>query len=338
VKVLLTGCSSSQSSLSLNARLPTFSRLINNSLEYAGHEVVWGTPSLSMTEEYLSGFDAVVVGLTPPTSVSAYRLYGALSVIERAKKVTKVRYLVDAPEPHRLWSGIRAIANNPSDLIKDFYSKRPEYEKVSEPEEFERLYSVIVDLYEGTWEKTIAPAFPWSNESNLTDYIPNLKERSVSLLCLDSVLLTAMPESIASYLKTDSDFWVSNQKTRWVEKIDKTINNRVDPMIETKWTNNSEVLLKMSNAIGSFISTYKNDDPWWSVNLSQSLYVNTPVVSDWRHTSYLGDSWAALAHQIEDMTYQERSTLADTQKDDYIKSIPNFEESVESVLTSVFSE
>lgn len=336
MKVLLTGCSAPQSSHTLNGRLPTFSGLIRNALSYAGHDVTWEHPSLSMTEEFLSQFDVVIVGLTSPTSMSAYRLYGALSVIERAKKVTNVRYLIDAPEPHKLWAGIRALVNNPEDLTKDFYSKRPDYSKASESKEFFRLHSVLVDLYENSWERTIAPAFPWSNATHITKYIPNISEDSIDLICLDSVLLTAIPDGL--YMKSPAEFWTVNQETAWTRKLEKTLVNKVEPMSDSKWSDNSSVLIKLNKSIGSIITTYKNDDPWWSVNLSQSLFVNTPVVTDWRHTEFLGDSWTTLAHQIEDLSMNERASLAVVQREQYINSIPNFVDSITGVLSAVFDD
>jgi hypothetical protein len=337
MKVLLTGCSAPQSSSSLNSRVPTFSGLIRNALSYAGHTVTWESPSMFMDEDYLSEFDVVIVGLTPPTSVSSYRLYGALSVIERARRVTNVRYLVDAPEPHKLWASIRALANNPKDLVKDFYQKRPEFENVvNNSDELDRLHSVLVDLYENQWEKTLVPAFPWSQKTNITSYIPNLSEDSVELLCLDSFLLTAVWGDSSVYMKQESDFWVTNQKTPWVESLEKTLHNRVEPLVMSKKFDNSQVLVRMNKSIGTVISTYKNDDPWWSVNLSQSLFVNTPVVTDWKHTNYLGNSWSILAHQIEEMPFQERSSLASRQKNEYIKVLPNFEDAVSGVLLAIF--
>jgi len=336
VKVLLTGCSAPQSSHSLNGRLPTFSGLIRNALSYAGHDITWEHPSISMTEEFLSQFDVVIVGLSSPTSMSAYRLYGALSVIERARKFTNVRYLIDAPEPHKLWAGIRALVNSPEDLIKDFYSKRPEYQQVSESKEFSRLHSVLVDLYENSWERTIVPAFPWSTKTHITEYIPNILEDSIELVCLDSVLLTAIPDGL--YMKSEADYWTVNQETPWTKKLQKTLINNVEPMNDSKWNNNSAVLVKLNKSIGSIITTYKNGDPWWSVNLSQSLFVNTPVVTDWRHTAYLGESWSILAHQIEELSMNERASLAINQREQYVKSIPNFSDSITGVLSAVFND
>jgi len=137
-------------------------------------------------------------------------------------------------------------------------------------------------------------------------------------------------------MKSDSDYWSTNQKTPWVKNLEKTLKNKIHLMSSNKWSTNTSVLTNINKSIGSIISVYKNDEPWWSVNLSQSLYVNTPVVTDWKQTSYLGDSWSLLAHSLEDMSVGERLSIARKQKNDYIKVLPDFNESVERVLSSVF--
>jgi len=335
MKVLLTGCTASQSSPRLGTRLPTFQGLLSVTLTNAGHDVVWDNPSMRWGEDYLSTFDSVVVGLSSPTSIASHRLYGALSVIERAKNVTNVRYLIDAPNPHKIWHGIKAIIDNPDNLVKDFYSRRSEFSLASTDKNLARLLSVLNNLYNNQWENTIVPAFPWSESSHITQYIPNLSEDTVKLLCLDSILLTAMSSS-SIYMKSESTSWSYDSYTPWVKSVEKTIINPAHPMARSKWSNNVEILANLNKSIGCLISTHKNNNPWWSVNLSQSLFVNTPVVTDWRHTNYLGSEWSFLAHQVEEMPLSERTKLAFTQKNSYIKAISNFEDATERVLSSVF--
>lgn len=333
MKVLITGCSSSQTT---DSRMPTFSGLIKNALIAGGHDVVLDTPSIRWSEEDLSRYDSVIVGLAPPTSISAYRLYGALSVIDVARKVTNVRYLVDAPEPHRLWNGIRAIASNPESLIKDFYSKRPDYLIASEPKQLDRLHSVVVDLFTETWEKTLIPAFPWSNPKHITNYIPMLTDNLVSPLCLDSFIIDNKSTSL--YIKNDSNMWSYDSKNKWLDGVAETISGDVQPITVGRKPLVSDSLNRINRSVGTIISTYKNNDPWWSINLPLSLSINTPVITDWRYTSQMGDSWSLLAHQIEELSVNERSRLAAEQTKDYKNFIPNKEEVINSVLESVIDK
>jgi len=337
MKVLITGCSSAQTSSSVAKKIPTFTGLLVQSLTEAGHEVVWDTPSMRLTEAQLSKYDTVVVGLTAPTSITAYRLYGALSVIDRAKSVTNLKYLVDAPEPHRLWNGIRAISQNPDDLVKDFYSRRSEFFNASKHKELERLQSVVEDLYKNNWNSTLVPSFPWFKNSNVTNHIPNLSDDLVEPLCLDSVTFKNL-SSTGLYMKSDVSGWSYDTKTPWISKISKTLSREASPMVVSKTAGNSSVLSNLNKSIGSLISVYKNDEPWWSVNLAQSLFVKTPVISDWKHTSYLGESWSVLGHTVEDMSDSERVQLAISQEKDYKKAINTYEETLERVSSAIFND
>ena len=135
----------------------------------------------------------------------------------------------------------------------------------------------------------------------------------------------------AVHIKGETIGWSYDQKTSWVSKISKTLSNSVSPMT----SKDSSALANINKSIGSLISVYKNNEPWWSVNLAQSLYVHTPVVTDWRHSSLLGDSWSVLAQTIEDMSSSERVSLAKAQKESYLESIDSYEEIIYKVSTAV---
>ena len=336
MKVLVTGCSSAQTSPSVLKRTTTFTGLLVQSLTEAGHDVVWDTPSMRWDEKHLSQYDSVVVGLTPPTSITAYRLYGALSVIDRARSVTNVKYLVDAPEPHKLWNGVRALASNPDDLVKDFYSKRSEYSLAQDSKELSRLQSVLVDLYENTWESTIVPAFPWFRSRHVTRHIPNLTDKRLEPLTLDSLVFKNLRNS-GLYMKNNCYGWSYDYSSKWLSKLEKTLSQEVNPLVSSKTATDASILSNMNKSIGTLVSVHKNDEPWWSVSLSQSLYVKTPVITDWRCTSYLGGAWSVLGHAVEDMSQGGRNSLAVAQESEYLNSISSYEETLERVSSAIFS-
>lgn len=337
MKVLVTGCSSAQTSESVAKKLPTFTGLLVQALREAEHDVVWDTPTMRWDEKHLAQFDSVVVGLSAPTSITAHRLYGALSVIEKSKKVTDVKYLIDAPEPHKLWNGIRWTANNPQDLVKPFYSRRSEFSIANNPEELKRLHSVVVDLYENNWNDTIVPSFPWFSSEYLTREIPNLSKESIKDLCLDLLTFKNLKDT-GLYIKSDVSNWSYETKTPWISMISKTLVRDISPLVVSKSTSSGSILSNLNKSVGTLISTYKNNDSWWSVNLAQSLYVNTPVVSDWKHTFYLGDSWSILPHSVEEMPLKERVKLAQSQREAYLGVLGTYEETLSRVSSAVFGK
>ena len=164
-KVFLTGMSAPQASPSANQKSFTFAGLLNKVLTDAGHEVVWASPSVYMTEETLDKFDAIVVGISPLTSVGANRVYGALNVINKLKNSDKLTLFIDTPTPSQIEPSLKSVISNPETLTKSFFSYRKEYSNVvSDKDIFQSVLSGVHYLYNNEWTQTIYPKLPWKSE------------------------------------------------------------------------------------------------------------------------------------------------------------------------------
>jgi hypothetical protein len=53
------------------------------------------------------------------------------------------------------------------------------------------------------------------------------------------------------------------------------------------------------------------------------MNAQTPIATEWRESSSIGDSWSMLASPIETMTNQERNALSTRQTAEYLTSIPS---------------
>lgn len=326
MKVLLTGCTASHVSIKKNLLSPTFTGLIHKALTSNKHDVTWIEPSVSLTKDYLDEFDSVVVGIAPPNSTAAHRIYGALSVIQYAHELGTLRLIVDAPEPKRVWAGLRAIKNRPEELTKEFYSKRREYRKVSDDGTLDRLHQAVDTLYSKEWPSTVFPVFPWMSYPSVSTEIPMTNSRNLVGLNFDEMIIESGGLESASY----SDYWVvDSPNTKWSGQIEQTVKSRVVPVRMSRWEDNNEVLTRIRGSIGCLVSVYKHANPWWSIALAQSLANNVPVVTDWRLSSMLGDSWSILAHTVEEMSWADRIDLAQEQKSSYLNAVPTWKESVE---------
>jgi hypothetical protein len=332
MKVLITGSTASQYSSKSNERIPTFTGFIYNSLVETGHTVVWEEPSVETTKDYLNQYDKIIVGLSSPSSLSANKIYGALSVINYAKELDKLVLLVDAPEPYKIWSGIRAISNKPLELVKPFHARRYEYINVLDTNNQERLTQTVVDLYKNEWPTTLYPSNPWIHSEVLTKNIPNLNLENIHGLCFDSFVLQDIPRFNLNY----EDYWCVDQpNTKWSKNVAKTLSKPVLPIRDHKWQGHSDALARLDSSLGMIISVYKNSEPWWSVMLSHALLLEIPVVTEWRNTSFLGSDWSLLPSEIEEMGPQERNQLAKRQKNIYLSQIPNVGETLKKVENSV---
>lgn len=333
MNILLTGSTAAHVSAEKNSRTITFPGLIYKALVADRHNVTWIEPSVSMSREYIAEFDSVIVGIAPPTSTAAHRIYGALSVISYAWEVGNLRLLLDAPEPRRVWAGIKAIHNNPDDLIKDFYSKRSEYRKVKNQEVFDRIYNAVNLLFTSPWPMTYYPKLPWMSFPSVSAYIPMARASELVGLNFDRKLIeSSTTYSISSHPK----FWVADSiSSRWTKQQESLVSLPVMSMKVSRWEDSSEALQRLSESIGCMVTVYRNNDPWWSPAISQALHVGVPVVTDWLLSSMLGEAWDVLPGSIEDMTHYQRDALSREQKRTYTNSLLNWEDSVDLLTGSL---
>jgi hypothetical protein len=334
MKVLVTGSTATHCSKKVNNRVSTFTGQFVSELESFGHEVVWQEPSLSMDISYINSFDSVVVGMAPLTSIASRWLYGSLSVYEHAKKLNKAIILIDAPEPYKVWAGVRAIANKPQELIKPFYSNKKEYLLACDPKVQKRLNSAIKNLYLYEWPSIIYPKFPWYSDTNLNSYIPNLASEGSYGLNFDRHLLEIKVDR--GTLDVPEKWTVDAPKTKWTKAIEKTLNHPVVPIRDNYWQSTKEALRRLECSVGTLISPYKDSDSWWSVSLSQSLFVGSAVVTDWRSSAQLGQEWSLLASSLEQMSPDERHSLAMLQKKSYLSSLPHLNDQKKVIENAIF--
>lgn len=333
MKVLLTGSTAAHVSAKKNAITPTFSGMINRALIQAGHDVTWIEPSVTMGRDFVAEFDSVIIGMAPVNSTAAHRIYGALSVAYFANEIGNLKLLVDAPEPSRVWAGLRAINNKPEELIKDFYAKRREYKKSQDQEVFDRLMSVVNYLYENEWPTTAYPQLPWMGFPSVATDIPTTGPKNLVGLNFDAGILESKNRITSA---SNANYWVTDaHSSKWVRMVEKTISHKVVRAQESKLETNSEVLDRIAGSIGCLVSVYRKGSPWWSVSLSQALHCGVPVATDWRLSQSVGVSWSALPHIIEEMSEKERQDLAESQKSEYLKSIHSWKESVELACSAL---
>jgi hypothetical protein len=335
MKILVTGSTASQVPNRRTEGTSTFTRLLVKALSDGKHDVTWINPSVSLSKEYLSEFDQVVVGIAPPTSTAAHRIYGTLSTIFYAKELGNLSLLVDAPEPKRVWAGIRAIYKNPDSLTKEFYSKRQEYKQTLDSEILTRLHSAISYLYEEEWPTTLFPAFPWMSFPSVSSDIPNTGSENLVGLNFDHYLLSDAPRTSAPY-QLPADYWVSDApNTRWSKSIEQGLNYSIIPVKKTKWESSESVESRILKSLGALISVYRLGSPWWSVVLPQSLSLSVPVATDWKLSSMLGPDWSVLPGTIEDLSDLERIELATSQKISYVNALPSWKNSIELATSAL---
>lgn len=329
MKVLVTGCTSSHSSETANSRFPSFTSLYVKAVKELGNEVLLTKPNIKFSTDYLDQFDIIVVGISSPTNLSSHYSYAAFSVAEKARKLNKLRFIVDMPEPHRIKNSVRDFYSGTDNLFKSFYETRYQYDEAILSSNKEDIASFISFLHTQEWPITYVPSIPWFSLSTVTEAIPNLRESNIVPLCYDSFIFDSY--ELKDVNKEDQlNHWCADSiKSTWTKKISKTIEQQVVPYRQHNYETSDVVIDRLAKSTGTLITTYYNNKSWWSPAISHSLIAKTPVVTDWRLTSELGAEWASLPSTIETINQEKRILIAESQIDFYRDSIPNQVEALE---------
>ena len=319
-KILITGMSAPHASVETNKRSLSFAGIMKEVLVSHGHEVVQDDPEISWNIEDLDQYDTVLLGLSPLTSLSANRVYGALNLMDLLDESDKLKLFIDAPEPTRITASLRAISKTPDNLTKPFYSYRKGYMYASVPGMAQNLLDIVNKLLYDKWPTTLFPALPWYGTGKVISQLPTGAAESLCPINLDSYIINGQ----TSLEIEKRDKWVvENYNTSWTKEITNMLAHQSVPMKWHKGWSDEQVFTQIASGIGSLISPYQTGGTWWTYRLIQSLNASTPVVTDWRESHAIGESWAHLASHIESMPLQTRVDLAEAQKEDYVKAIPS---------------
>ena len=320
--------SAPQASPSANSKALSFAGLLNKVLVEDGHEVVWASPSVYMTRETLEEFDAVIVGVSPITSMGANRVYGALNVIQTLWDSDKLTLFIDTPTPSQIEVGLKSVINNPESLIKPFFSYRKEYSNVSADKQiFKNLVNAVNMLYEADWQKTIHSRLPWKTLESIK-LSPNVKKNLVGLN-LDAYVIFDVDSSSN---KERASKWVyDSNDSNWYKNVTQLLKMPTLPMKVSKGSTDTDIYNQIERAIGVLISPDKRDGTNWNYRYAQALNARTPIVTDWQESSVLGSAWSVLGYSIEEMSQNKRDLVSLAQKESYLAQIPTKKDGLENL-------
>lgn len=314
MKVLFTGMGSSHCG-------PTdsmgFFRALVDVAAYAGLDATWEAPNINWTKEHLEQFDAVFVGILPPTSPSANKLYGSLNTIGLLLDSPKLYLVVDHPQIWQFKSSIASASRNIDSIYTDFYAKRRDYKVASDPAIKSRIELAVKKLDSEAWPKTIYPKLPWGDEETVARFLTD----NLIGLNLDAFLLN---ETGTPSMSRSAVWHTDSPKTSWSKKQELLLSNPVFPMKSFSKATDGDVAINISDSVGSLISPQdRGVGTWWSYRYIQSLNLRTPIISEWRETGKLGTSWDLLASSLEDLSPMEILAIALEQRTSYIEAIPD---------------
>lgn len=311
-----------QSSPTYNARKTFFAGALSKYLENAGFQVRISQPSISLTKSEVEDFDYVFVGVSPILSVSANYSFGALTLIHSLKDSGRLFLFIDAPEPGKIFASLRAVHRQNSRLFSDIYQKRDSYQIAKNHKAIQNKIIDSVDfLLNSQWPTTFYPALPWMVDAlDAPGFLRNASSSCVGVH-VDSLYVGSSPDH--SNGKRLNQWVVEDPNTKWSLSTKQRLVNPAIPMKDSRKWDEDVVLRNISESIGSLIGPKDDNFLWWSTRFFQSLNHETPIATDWKLSSQIGDSWSFLPTAIESMSLAERYELANSQRIEYVNALDN---------------
>jgi len=313
MRILFTGMASSHCTKPKNTSF--FAALSDMTSTFA--EVVWASPKMSWTKQDLDSFDFVFFGLTPPTSLSANKLYPALKLLDEMFSSPKLVLVADGAQMWQYKNSFNALKRDYNILLGSFYAKRADYREALERPAF--LESLVSQMENEAWPVTLYPQLPWDAGTKIYDLLSFITPSSIKGFNLDAALIKPEVPRIGR-----SDYWsVENTKSSWLEKFQATLSLPLSPNKAKRSTDDSAALVNIEESIGLIIPPQERDvGTWWNYRIFQAINSGTPVVTQWQDTASFDHSWSRLGYQIEDMSPAERASIASQQRHSYVSAIP----------------
>lgn len=324
MKILMTGMASAHCSIKGNVTF--FYGLYKAFSEFA--EVTICEPRLGWSRSDLEAFDLVVVGLTPPTSIAANKIYGALHVLDLMYESPKLRVAVDSNQIWQFKNSLASFRRNPNQIFGPLYKSRKDYNSAITKYvgSFEALAGKISAV---VWPKTYVPLLPWQTTvevANATGFVP--ADRAIGVQ-VDQFFVSKQQ---TSQMLRDDVWAVENPRSQWWQTTSKTVRYESIPVAPTRKPKDADVQQVISKSLGLVVPPQdRKVGSWWSYRYLQALNSNTPVVTYWQDTASFSEAWSQLAYQVEDMDVYDRQELARLQFADYIDNSPTIHQVVHSL-------
>ena len=332
-RVLITGATSSQYSVEAHRRSARFAGLLNSALNFDGIQTE--LKSLPVEDSgAVSQYSTVLVGLAPVSSMSSNKLYPSLTTLAAAFKQGNAKVFIDAPDPSAIFQSYKSVLKSPEILTKDLYSTRDGYQSVvSSRSTADSILETIEHLLSGDYD-ILYPSIPYYDQTRDVYGIPSGSGSFVGLN-FDSLF----SDNLHLSTRSKPRYWLSESiSTKWSKQVSKTVSKPVLPVRRNAYDTECDYISRMQNSFGYLNGAYKNGTLWWSPNIMLALSCGVPVFSDWTHTISLGESWSMLPHNSEDMSNEERCSLALAQRASYLASVDNWTDAAGAVAKTVLTK
>lgn len=328
MKVLFTGMSSSHCKPGKNQSF--FKTLAKAYEEFA--TVTWSEPKLNWTLQDLNNFDEIVFGFSPPTSMGANHLYGAINTLNLLFESPKLKMVVDSSQVWQYKNSLRAFKRDPDQIFGSFYAARKNYSQAKKSNLRDAAEVLSYKLTNSEWPVTYIPTLPWHSAEEMSAKVSFIPPEKLVSVNLDSLLLEKKTPEIGR-----ANQWaVDNVKSSWFSTTKNTLRFPALSVKNSTKPKDTEAWERINSSMGLVVAPQdRNVGTWWSYRYIQALNSTTPVATYWQESGKLSAEWGLLAYQLEDMQPYERQHIAFQQVKQYQQEIPDKDSAIKTIKKMV---
>lgn len=294
--------------------------------------VTWSEPKLSWKKSDLDSFDEIIFGFTPPTSMGANHLYGAINALNILYESPKLRLVVDSSQIWQYKNSLKAFKRDPDQIFGSFYANRKNYLEANKSKTREDAELLSYKLANIPWPITYVPQLPWSSNEDLISKVSFITAESLAPLNLDSFLIEKRTPEIGRA----SQWAVDNTKSSWFTTTKNTLRFPTMSVKSSTKPKDAEALSRINSCMGFIVTPQdRNTGTWWSYRYIQGLNTTTPIATYWQESGKISPEWGLLAYQLEDMQPYERQHVAFQQIKQYENLIPDKDSTVSKLRSMV---
>lgn len=294
--------------------------------------VTWSEPKLSWKKSDLDAFDEIIFGFSPPTSMGANHLYGAINALNILYESPKLRLVVDSPQIWQYKNSLKAFKRDPDQIFGSFYANRKNYLEANKPKTREDAELLSHKLANIPWPITYVPRLPWSSNEELISKVPFITAESLTPLNLDSFLIEKRTPEIGRA----SQWAVDNTKSSWFTTTKNTLRFPTMSVKNSNKPKDAEAFSRINSCMGLIVTPQdRNTGTWWSYRYIQGLNTTTPIATYWQESGKISPEWGLLAYQLEDMQPYERQHVAFQQIKQYENLIPDKDSTISKLRSMV---
>lgn len=298
MKVLVTGATSRHCNPAASLKDVSFAHLVAQALRAGGHEVEHRNPSIT---EDLSGFDRVIVGVSPLHALGSNRAYGCISALMRTWSTGQLIMMIDDWDTGKIFSGVKTMCENPNRLTKPFFAYKLEYDVAQQPEWKTFLNDGVRVLKDSPWPPVIVPQHCWASTPRIVGagtqlpWVIGIDPTSLILGEYETPNIAQPRDDVWAVEGSHRNLWLDSQRPFLRLPVERHGSGGLPRFAK------DEDRMKRYAGVRGVIAPPVCSGNWWTPRPWLASRCGALVLTDWQSVRALGHSWTLTAEQADQL-------------------------------------